>query len=126
MNPLNYASIEASKRLVDNGIVLETDFYHETYGIDCYSIVPKETRDVYLRRVKRGRVSLFNYKWIPAPSMAEVWRELPEMFRMNVISIYKENGKTRIYPIPDFNILNNTNSTDALIDPLIWLRKEAT
>lgn len=27
MNKLNYASPEASKKLVDNGILLETDFY---------------------------------------------------------------------------------------------------
>ena len=32
MNPNNYASLEASKRLVEAGIVLETDCYYKLYN----------------------------------------------------------------------------------------------
>ncbi len=57
MNPLNYASIEASKALVDMGIVIETEAFWHHDGDGVYS--------------------LRHYGSIPAPSMAEVWRELP-------------------------------------------------
>jgi hypothetical protein len=63
MNNLNYASREASQRLVDVGIVLETEkvWFFSTTGwelVDRYTAHP------------------VNRHYLPAPSMAEVWREL--------------------------------------------------
>ncbi len=65
MNPNNYASLEASKRLVEAGIVIETE------------AVWRHKRDktgYYLSR----KALYHRPSDIPAPSMAEVWRELPE------------------------------------------------
>ena len=38
MNELNHASLEASKKLVDNGIVLETDAAWCNYGNQAKSL----------------------------------------------------------------------------------------
>lgn len=116
MNPLNYATLEASKRLVDAGIVLETEQHH-------HEIVEWEGKQVKLT--------------IPAPSMAEVWRELPEGFwyenKWTWICVTKsrKDGDTTYcaYYMPDDKAVcgskrRNTNPTDALIDLLIWVRKE--
>ena len=93
MNELNYASFEASKRLVEAGIILEAEY--------CWYITGK----------------------MPKPSMAEVWRELPDG-----ICIEKHIAFTQAnYPTGELytnKIFCNTNPTDALIDLLIWVRKE--
>jgi hypothetical protein len=109
MNPNNYASLAASKRLADNGIVLETDHFYRSY-----MILDDEHHD----RVKGD---------IPAPSMAEVWRELPPGTELHKAHSFTEafnfadtENADSIYPpcnSPD-------NPTDALIDLLIWVRKE--
>jgi hypothetical protein len=57
MNEQNYASFEASKKLFDAGIILETKEYHWV-----------EMED---------RCDEFA---VPAPSFGEVWRELPESY----------------------------------------------
>ena len=105
MNPLNYASLEASKRLVDNGIALETEAHHIKYGTE-WELKPRHSFDAVYG--------------IPAPSMAEVWRELP-LFSTMDISI---DGLSRCWTknSPTFS---DTNPTDALIDLIIWLKKEA-
>jgi len=69
-NPLNYASLEASKRLAEAGIVMETEAKYVVWSNDkielCY------TSEYYqAEKIKGVRV-------IPAPSMAEVWRALPD------------------------------------------------
>ena len=122
MNPLNYASLEASKRLVEAGIVLETE------------AIWRKNRD---RRVEPGyyltRKALYHRKTdIPAPSMAEVWRELPELIDEYDLTCEKifNGGMQAGYTTYDVSglrwkvLLNNTNPTDALIDLLIWQRKE--
>jgi len=59
----------------------------------------------------------------PAPSMAEVWRELP----IGSLITKCRNGEiTHLSGFGEYSIAN-TNPTDALIDLLIWLiwaRKE--
>lgn len=108
MNPNNYASLEASKRLVDAGIVLETEAvwsrgggeWHLAQNSDSILLLPK----------------------IPAPTMAEVWRELPEHS-----TIRKYNKEYWVW-IADgtgaSGVYRKINPTDALIDLLIWVRKE--
>lgn len=120
MNPLNYGSKEACQRLHDAGIVLETEFYwyHNTV-YDTYEM--KDKIPHYMNKED----------YIPALSMAEVWRELPPNLSINKIfyepQIRKINEVTYVgYYWFDRSIQTflNSNPTDALIDLLIWVRKE--
>ncbi len=118
MNPLNYCTREAAQRLVDAGIVLETDFYYcKTHK--GWKLHPKQ-------KAKK-------YNWlavIPAPSPAEVWRELPDSFGASTTLIIEKHDNEQIagyfdWDTEDFNaFFRNTNLTDALVDLLIWVRKE--
>jgi hypothetical protein len=114
MNPLNYASLEASKRLVDAGIVLETEYYWI--------------------RVANSPMMLHNNihgadDYYPAPSMAEVWRELPDINQGARIYLTKIGNQTQVgygWPyMPSSSVVGqNISPTDALIELLVWLRKE--
>ena len=127
MNPLNYATLEASKRLIDAGIVLETDIIWHLNG-------DKETYSLQTR----GSSPSLLIRWgdFPAPSMAEVWRELPNWYTNKegykwCKSIEYENREGNIASYIDpwkyrgcKGFQRNSNPTDALIDLLIWTRKE--
>ena len=117
MNELNYASLEASKKLVDAGIVLETEFYW------CKD----ESVGWYLR--DESTYSLDVHESIPAPCFTEVWRELPEeiTYKERTAELYllKMGGET----ICGYDIYNdaihleqNVNPTDALIELLVWVK----
>ena len=101
MNELNYGSREACERLVKAGIVLET----EKMWIYARHI-PLKGADKSWKLFDRQSLMAIEATdqrpdcILPAPSMAEAWRELPE----------------------------NTNPIDALIYLRIWLeeRKEGT
>ena len=113
MNQLNYASFEASRRLVDNGIVLETDFYRCISG-DPSRFYSSENKSNWLDRIGKDM--------IPVPSPAEIWRKLPDG-----VDITKSEGKTCgliCYGKKSFDT-ENINLTDVLIDLLIWMRKDA-
>lgn len=109
MNPLNYESYEAAKRLVEAGIVLNTE---------CNWV-----------HIKNGDWHLVNeYKpsdsidlVIPAPNMAEVWRELNK-YRASLY--FSESNNVTLAVIEGSPSFYNANPTDALIDLLIWVRKE--
>ena len=106
MNNLN-ASLEASKRLVDAGIILETDFIYNSDGKLLYSpLVERRDGD------------------IPAPSMEEVWRELPEQHDGEYLRLFKDEGKTFCGYGEYADRWGNENPADALIDLLIFVRKE--
>ena len=95
MNPLNYATLEASQRLVDAGIVLKTKkywYYSHLYG--GWSKVEMAECD----------------KKIPRPQMAEVWRELRE-YVLADISLLRN--------VCPALLLDKT--IDDLIDLLIWV-----
>jgi hypothetical protein len=103
MNPLNYATQPACKRLHDAGIVVETDFYYDVTGI------LRQESEPYPKSIKS----------CPALSMAEAWRELPEGTIM--IKIMDGNFpyiRGQIHPN-----LPNANPIDALIDLIIWLKE---
>jgi hypothetical protein len=120
MNPNNHGTLEACKRLVDAGIVLETEqFWSEQWEKGKWELNGGERHQ----------------DDISAPSMAEVWRELPECYQgENWLNLEKCNGKSYAQylrePVEgvDAHIVEgtqeNTNPTDALIDLLIWIRKE--
>ena len=128
MNTNNYASLEASKRLVDAGIVLETDFYwtevtRGTGKLEKNCFAPggycEGLQQVWEAVYKPNGVIGENI-W-SAPSMAEVWRELPERTSIRKTElcacVWIENGG------PKWDMIN-TNPTDALIDLLIWVTEQ--
>jgi len=121
MNQLNYASLEACKRLVEAGIVLETDFVWRL-GVDGWKLLTKDwVRDMMSN----------TYESLPAPSMVEVWRELPETIDEYDLTCEKifNGGMQAGYTTYDVSglrwkvSLNAANPTDAMIDLLIWVRK---
>ena len=111
MNELNYASVGASKKLVNNGIVLEAE---SVWG-----------------KLDTGDYGLF-YSWqyanddfIPAPCFTDVWRELPAKIGADhILEIYKEYGftKAQYWGLDLYGY--SKNPTDALIDLLVWLKGE--
>ena len=119
MNPDNYGTREACQRLVDSGIVLDTDhyWYHD------YDETWKLSND--LDEFVRDR------DYVPAPSMAEVWRELPDEHCLNAPDTvrykmltpfsfgYHSGGKDAgiWFPYKD-------TPTDALIYLLIWVTQQ--
>lgn len=127
MNPLNHASLEASKRLVEAGIELYTDmvWFHG----------PRGTWHVSERYMcSRGSET------IPAPLMTEVWRELPDSIPTcpgSVLCLEKilRDDKDEIimsasYDYEDEHMGRCTykyfaacNPVDALINMLIWVKK---
>jgi hypothetical protein len=118
MNEANYASLEASKRLVDAGIVLETERYFHIFDEEVHDYTA-EQKKIWEGEVRRGNASP-EAIFIPRPSMAEVWRELPDSFIEKRTDHYYCSIALLSAPIfPD------ENPTDALINLLIWTRKEA-
>ena len=124
MNPLNYASLEASKRLVEAGIVLETEAgWYKIFRPGCHSF------DMVLS-MRSGNEKFYGDNY-PAPSMAEVWRELPETIDEYDLTCEKifNGGMQAGYTTYDVSglrwkvSLNAANPTDAMIDLLIWVRK---
>jgi len=120
MNPLNYASLEASKRLADAGIVLLNAEHwwwkrhaNDEWFVDLFPKVDCIVKDDRL----------------PAPSMAEVWRELPEEIDNYYLVITADQGITRaeyrntIWQLMEGCPFESINSTDALIDLLIWAKQ---
>lgn len=122
MNPNSYCTLEASQRLVAAGISLETDYlWCETNR--GWRLHPKS---------KAGM-----YRWkatIPAPSMGELWRELPGELWWENRWLLKHLYQDQVFTYAEYcgyedhalaKQCQNTNPTDALIDLLIWVRKEA-
>jgi hypothetical protein len=134
MNPNNYGTLEACKRLIDAGIVLETDFFWATYPertLQSLKDAGKAMPSPYII----GKESIHNKhligmgSYIPAPSMAEVWRELPN----GKMEVYYHNGDAPYYSFQLYSfqlrqigtpLYSNTSPTDALIDLLIWIKTE--
>ncbi len=116
MNTQNYASLEACQRLVDAGIVLETEkaWFFSTTGWEL---------------VDRHDKHKVNKHYLPAPSMAEVWRELPWVTdNYGLISMNKADNVTYCGYRKGLAIrepkFESNNPTDALIDLLIFVRNE--
>ena len=113
MNPLNYASLEASKRLVEAGIVLETDFVWFRSKHQEWIIIRTDIAAAFMDTV--GAES------IPALSMSEVWRELP----IGSLITKCRNGEiTHLSGFGEYSIAN-VNPTDALIDLLVRIMKSS-
>ena len=125
MNPLNYASLEASKKLVEAGIVMETEFYHrivpKTLSLPegFYEIVSKATMQFCQvgDEVGDGR-DIDGVVYYPAPSMAEVWRELPEVD--GCCKYWQGDIEMTCVWTDESPVFESANPTDALIDLKIW------
>jgi len=102
--------------LVDAGIVLETEVYW-----------------YYKMYIEGGEWQLSQTRsTIPAPCMAEVWRELPgdyisflgnEYNRIDYLEVRKDGNKA----IAAYGIKMNRksdNPTDALVELLVWVKGE--
>jgi hypothetical protein len=121
MNELNFASLRASKKLVDNSIVLETDtvWYLLKDG------------DWYLSGDNMPMSQII--KELPAPSFVEIWRELPDEIELEddggsiALSVFK-SGKTTYagyYLNKDEEVYEekeSSNPADALAELLIWVK----
>lgn len=123
MNPLNHASLEAAQRLAAAGIVIHTDAY--------WCLEPEE-QEWDLLSVDYCPAFGFGESY-PAPSMAEVWRELPGEIELNyTLDVTKIGGETQaLYSkIDGFDNYctkgsgGSANPTDALIDLLIWIKAQ--
>jgi hypothetical protein len=112
MNPLNHASLEASRRLQAKGIMLETEK-------NWYILDGKAQEYSWLRTEETI---------IPRPLMAEVWRELPEILDDSNycyrLRLSRFGGKTKSFYEAENGFtkgeFRNVNPTDALIDLLIF------
>lgn len=115
MNKLNYATFEVSKRLFDAGVVLETENYWRIYGVDEDPVIELVTAKHRLDGWDKCNLTTY-----PAPSMAEVWGELPD----GCIA-YKGIFHTEAYrKFGAQESKMNTHPTDALIDLLIWVTEQ--
>ena len=110
MNENNYTSLEMSRKLVEAGIALETGLrWFEFKG------------EWHLLRPTTSLLDVCDN--VPAPCMAELWRELP------TFSIVEKRieGKTEAWVIGqkrDPSVLY-TNPCDALAGLLIWLKRDS-
>jgi hypothetical protein len=126
MNTNNYGSLKACQDLVTAGIVLETEkvwaFVPNHYDMDQEG----NSRGVW----KLIDPPLYPYRdQIPAPSMSELWRELPESIQINAhtwkhLTTEKMGSRMEAYyrPCDKSEIKSSENPCDALADLLIWVR----
>lgn len=128
MNELNYTTLEASQRLVAAGIVLETDFYWFAYNDNTLRSLRDAGKAIpqpYL--ITKESVGNCNTRtsYVPAPSMSELWRELPDEAYCQMRPSRKTVVGVRIQVpagmIEDDQYINE-NPCDALADLLIWVR----
>jgi hypothetical protein len=111
MNKDNYVTLPVAQRLVAAGIVLETEQYW--YISPLGSVWRIRLGDELTSTMKLPQFS------IPAPSMSELWRELPE----GTITL---NGIDReLYcSCQGSQILHNATPCDALAELLIWVKEQ--
>ena len=114
MNELNYATLEVSQSLIDKGIVLETEAVWNYWIHGKYFLVLEKDRTC-------GKDNC-----VPAPSLAEVWRELPETDElMDIVRQYAEVTaefwQVLLIQRYVFNLLRDVNK---MIDLLIWITEK--
>ena len=123
MEERNRASLGASHRLIEAGIVLETEavWRLSQWGLgqkEPYAELMSKYRARDFQQADKGNNNIMAMHY-PAPSMAEVWRELPEGTRL-----YRGKSRHYAYMQNDGEGQVDVNPIDALIDLLIWVRKE--
>jgi hypothetical protein len=140
MNPLNYPTLPACQRLVAAGIVLETDM---VWRVPQWTIGNKEPIPELMSKYKADAYHQYDkdnnhiFAMIyPAPSPAEVWRELPKQENSVRFGAYLEVSKTIDFAGTEVTYAGylrdgiasadytNTNPADALIYLLIWVTEQ--
>ena len=123
MNQENYCSLNVAKRLIDTGIVLETEAVWRL-GADGWKLLNKDWVTNMMSNT---------YESYPAPSFAEIWRELPDEIELEddggsiALSVFK-SGKTTYagyYLNKDEEVYEekeSSNPADALAELLIWAK----
>jgi hypothetical protein len=124
MDERNVGTREACQKLVENGIVLETDFYYvkeKTNEADHYELMLKiEGRFIPTQKSYYTSYSINECDCTPAVQFAEVWRELP-----NGTRIIHRGDKVQVYGEYDWETMfYSTNPTDALIELLIFVTEQ--
>jgi len=118
MNELNYTSLPLSRKLVENGIDLKTE------AVFCSDGLSGSKYDLIQR-------PLFPYKeQYPAPSFAELWRELPVSIERDGITYNKTLKGFRDVNVATYESLESrtvelflsANPSDALAELLIWVK----
>jgi hypothetical protein len=135
MNELNYASLEASKKLVDNGIVLETDFYWRVWTErDKFKsgteIVTTEVMLALMNNDNFYENDVPGVVYYPAPCFTEVWRELPatieidgETYNLCCHKIGGVNCAEYVSDLPEtVGSVYGVNMADNLIELLVWVK----
>jgi hypothetical protein len=119
MNKDNYCSLGMCKKLVEAGIVLET----EVVFVKLFEGHKLRMKDSFSFREEDD--------YIPAPSMAELWRELPET--LDVVDVMKPHSYIRMTKFQgetvtgygcQLDVGKRINPSDSLADLLIWVKKE--
>ena len=138
MNELNYTSLEASMKLKNAGILNRLPkFGDRVYSIkfrkEGIVIAPGPTclePGAFQASFDDGQIGYFYPDdLVILFSMAEVWRELPEKYNagrkclmmvegLNIVGYSAGNG------FDSSQNFSNTKPADALIDLLIWVKKE--
>lgn len=122
MNELNCASLEASRKLVEAGIVLEETDYVWYLNAAGWKLCTRDWATTMVSNI---------FELIPAPSMAGVWRELPSDYT-NIRLIYgltlEKDGESTVAGYKCWEdclyAAEYNNPADALIDLLIWVRSQ--
>jgi len=117
MNPDNYGTLSACQKLVEAGVVMETEAYWvyvgSGYGNDWKWSLSYSNKVDYLSpdtyQIKKS---------YPAVSFAEMWREMPEWTH---ISKGKDNDYHCWVNGDKVETIFSTNPTDSLIHLRIWL-----
>ncbi len=135
MNP-NNCTLEMARKLVEAGIVLETEKYHRYWQ----GKIPGTEHDIGSELVdKKEMVALQNkanspcdsdsyeVSYVPAPSMAEVWRELFKELKdeKNIVYAIQEadewNSQGADVAILCVEVCSNV---EKLCELLIWVKRE--
>lgn len=107
MNNDNYCSLGMCQKLVEAGIVLET----EAVFVELFEGYKLRRKDSFSFREEDD--------YIPAPTMAELWRELP-----TIPYLRKCCGRTEAWYNDNENVFSNANPADALAELLILVKEQ--
>lgn len=119
MNKDKYCSLGMCQKLVEAGIVLET----EAVFVELFEGYKLRRKDSFSFREEDD--------YIPAPTMAELWRELPET--LDVVDVMKPHSYIRMTKFQgetvtgygcQLDVGKRINPSDSLADLLIWVKKE--
>lgn len=108
MNPENYCTQPYAQKLIDNGIVLDTDFYW--------------TKKSFFTEEWELGIDIEGFVHLPAPCFTEVWRELPE----NTWLRKSEGNSVKIMNADNSYYGYNENLANAAIDLLIFVNRVDT